>query len=66
MSFALREHMLDTLLTLCVRKCKMLLLPLLYWLQEGGEAMDSFTSFLVSVTAGILVYYLCKWIDSIR
>ncbi len=25
--------------------------------------MDVFTSFVVSVVAGIVTYYICKWLD---
>ena len=36
--------------------------PTLY--EEGGEGlMEIITAFLVSVAAGIVTYYICKWLD---
>ena len=39
------------------------LLPLLY--QRGWEVLilDTFLSFIISVMASIIAYYLCKWMD---
>ena len=31
--------------------------------RKGGVHMDSILSFLVSVMAGIVSYYICKWLD---
>ncbi len=33
------------------------------WQQEGGESMELLITFLVSVVAGIVAYYICKWLD---
>ena len=30
---------------------------------EGGSVLESMNSFLVSVLAGIVVHYICKWLD---
>ena len=35
--------------------------PLAY--AKGGEIMELVTSFFVSVAAGIISYYICKWLD---
>ena len=41
---------------------KMLSYPI--WQQEGGGHVTSvIVSFLVSVVAGIVAYYICKWLD---
>ena len=29
----------------------------------GGESMDILLTFFLSVAAGIVSYYICKWID---
>lgn len=39
------------------------LLPSLNWKQKGGEIMDLLISFILSVTAGVVAYYICKWLD---
>lgn len=31
--------------------------------QEGGGQMEYILSFLLSVMAGIIGYYICKWLD---
>ena len=31
--------------------------------QGGGDRMDIFLSLLISVIAGIIAYYICKWLD---
>ena len=31
--------------------------------QKGGAFVNSMVSFLVSVGAGIVSYYICKWLD---
>ena len=33
------------------------------WQQKGGAFVNSMVSFLVSVGAGIVSYYICKWLD---
>ena len=38
-------------------------LPCPIWQQRGGGTMEVLTNFLVSVTAGVLCYYICKWLD---
>jgi ABC-type multidrug transport system permease subunit len=40
-------------------------LPLLRpnWQQGGGGNVEILTNFLMSVAAGILCYYICKWLD---
>lgn len=42
----------------------MMLLPSLNWQQEGGVSMELLTSFILSVVAGVVAYYICKWFDS--
>jgi hypothetical protein len=40
------------------------LLPHPIWQQRGGvKPMELLINFLVSVAAGILCYYICKWLD---
>lgn len=35
-----------------------------FWQQEGGVYVSSILiSFLISVIAGIVSYYICKWLD---
>ncbi len=34
-----------------------------FWQQEGGVPVEITLSFLVSVMAGIVSYYICKWLD---
>ena len=31
--------------------------------REGGEFMEYIFSFLISIMAGIVSYYICKWLD---
>ncbi len=31
--------------------------------QEGGEIMSIIIAFLISVAAGVVSYYICKWLD---
>jgi len=38
-------------------------LSLLIWQQKGGADMSILISFLVSVIASIVGYYICKWLD---
>lgn len=33
------------------------------WQQKGGAFVNSMVSFFVSVGAGIVSYYICKWLD---
>lgn len=37
--------------------------PTRIWQQRGGESMDLLLGFLVSVVAGVVAYYICKWLD---
>ena len=30
---------------------------------KGGVTMDLTTSFISSVVAGVVAYYICKWLD---
>ena len=39
------------------------MLPPQYWCQEGGAPMDLLINVTVSVVAGVISYYLCKWLD---
>lgn len=39
------------------------MLSLLIWQQKGGVNMSIFISFLVSVAASVVGYYVCKWLD---
>ena len=34
--------------------------------QEGGVLVDILIAFLVSVAAGVVSYYVCKWLDGDR
>ena len=36
---------------------------LLNWQQEGGVVMESLVSFILSVLASVVAYYICKWLD---
>jgi len=38
-------------------------LSLLIWQQKGGVGVSILISFLVSVAASIIGYYVCKWLD---
>ena len=39
-------------------------LSLPIWQQKGGVVMtDILISFLISVTANVVSYYVCKWLD---
>ena len=40
-----------------------ILLPSLNWQQKGGAAMEFLASFILSVLAGVVAYYICKWLD---
>ncbi len=31
---------------------------------RGGEIMREFLEFILSVTASVVGYYICKWLDS--
>ena len=31
--------------------------------REGGGVMDILITFLVSVVAGVVSYFICKWLD---
>lgn len=33
---------------------------------ERGVTLGLFTSFIVSVVAGVVSYYICKWLDGDR
>ena len=37
--------------------------PLPSWQQEGGGRMLDLVRFLVSVAAGMVSHYICKWLD---
>ena len=39
------------------------MLSLLIWQQKGGVNMSIFISFLDSVAASVVGYYVCKWLD---
>ena len=42
----------------------MYLLSTPYWQQEGGDSrVDIFIAFTISVMAGIVCHYICKWLD---
>lgn len=38
-------------------------LPPLEWYRKGVSYMEVFISFSISVMAGIVAYYVCKWLD---
>lgn len=39
------------------------LLPFSLWQQREVMALSILTSFFVSVAAGVVGYYVCKWLD---
>ena len=41
------------------------MLPLLYWHQEGGDRMAELISFILSIMAKVIAYYVCKWFDRV-
>lgn len=48
-------------------KKRCVIMPLLsyrYLATGGGVHVDGVISFIVSVVAGIIAYYICKWLDS--
>jgi len=36
---------------------------LTFWQQIGGEQVEFMVGFLVSVAAGVVASYICKWLD---
>ena len=40
-----------------------ILLSLPFWQQKGGADIEHFLSFLVSVMASVVGYYIRKWLD---
>ncbi len=40
------------------------LLPPLYWYGKVVDWVGLFISFIVSVMASVVAYYVCKWLDS--
>ena len=40
------------------------MLPPLYRQGKGGVLMNLITSFLVSIVASVIAYYICKWLDT--
>jgi len=42
----------------------MTMLSYRYLATGGGVFIDIIISFLVSVMAGVVAYYICKWLDS--
>ena len=34
-------------------------------IREGGEYMSVISTFVLSVAAGVVSYYLCKWLDDL-
>lgn len=38
-------------------------LPPLNWCGKGVCQLDEISSFLISVMASVVAYYLCKWLD---
>lgn len=40
------------------------LLPPLDWYGKGVNYVELFISFVISVAASIVAYYVCKWLDS--
>lgn len=39
-------------------------LPPLDWYGKGVNYVELFISFIISVMASIVAYYVCKWLDS--
>jgi len=39
------------------------MLPPRYWQQKGGMIMFEWITFLLSVMASVIAYYICKWLD---
>nr|DAP56432.1 MAG TPA: hypothetical protein [Caudoviricetes sp.] len=33
------------------------------WQQKGGFSLEKLLSFIMSVLASVVAYYLCKWLD---
>lgn len=33
--------------------------------RRGGEDMQEVVSFVMAVAAGVVSYYICKWLDSL-
>ena len=40
-----------------------ILLPSPIPVQEGGAVMEVLASFILSVMASVVAYYICKWFD---
>ncbi|MBD5546045.1 MAG: nitrate reductase [Lachnospiraceae bacterium] len=41
----------------------MILLSHPFWQQKGGVSLAILVSFLISVMASVVGYYICKWLD---
>ena len=55
----------DPLTSTYFEKCDILItLPPPDRQKKGGVSMGDFSSFLLAVVAGIVAYYICKWLDS--
>ena len=39
------------------------LLPSPILVQKGGLTVDLLISFIISVIAGVVAYYICEWLD---
>ena len=42
----------------------MILLPPLDWYGKGVSYMETLTTFIVAVMAGVVCHYIIKWLDS--
>ena len=38
-------------------------LPPLYWYRKGVYYVEVLLSFVLSILASVVAYYLCKWLD---
>ena len=34
-----------------------------FWQQKGGASMPTLGSFILSIVASVVAYYICKWLD---
>lgn len=51
------------MLLFAVVRAMLILLPFSLWQQREVIALSILVSFFVSVAAGIVGYYICKWLD---
>lgn len=59
----LRYFILETNTNSVVWSLKWIVLPPRYWEQEGVKYLENIVSFILSVMASVIAYYICKWLD---